>query len=322
MDDIYTLPKNKRRAEAVRRFKLITGENVFERLLDYLELSQEEFTNEYGDKLVEAPHYEVHEIDVPTNVKNVEIQPKEGVIGTGTVTITAINSGFEAKKGKIHLIKELENANRYDESIINNYKFKFRVYIDRNADNNWDDAEKFDRELSPKKIKNDNEFIWEWESDVINWKENKNLPLIVRKGSGIRGSELVHITGRRIIITDNSFSQWVYSNVLDGIVYSLDDIDKMLKNDEIPMCFARKKEDANKIKFKKVLGNYSVNKRGWKLCHIDSVGLNSKAPIQKIDINELEKHFIKLGNPQNMFLLPLEIGSLGEIQEFIEEQKD
>lgn len=55
MDDIYTLPKNKRRAEAVRRFKLITGENVFERLLDYLELSQEEFTNEYGDKLVANP---------------------------------------------------------------------------------------------------------------------------------------------------------------------------------------------------------------------------------------------------------------------------
>ena len=161
-----------------------------------------------------------------------------------------------------------------------------------------------------------------WEQLIIDWKENKKLPLIVRKGSGIRGSELVHITGRRIIITDNSFSQWVYSNVLDGIVYSLDDIDKMLKNDEIPMCFARKKEDANKIKFKKVLGNYSVNKRGWKLCHIDSVGLNSKAPIQKIDINELEKHFIKLGNPKNMFLLPLEIGSLGEIQEFIEEQKD
>lgn len=56
MSGIYDLPTDKRRIEAVRRFKIITGENIFERLLDYLELSYEEFINEYGDKLASNPN--------------------------------------------------------------------------------------------------------------------------------------------------------------------------------------------------------------------------------------------------------------------------
>ena len=108
---------------------------------------------------------------------------------------------------------------------------------------------------------------------------------------------------------------------MDNKTYSLDEIKTMLFKDEIPMCFAIKKEDVNKVKYRKTLGQYSVNRRGWKLCHIDGVGLNSKMKIAEIEIAELENHFIKLANPKNMFLLPLEIGSLGEIQEFINEQK-
>lgn len=161
----------------------------------------------------------------------------------------------------------------------------------------------------------------QWEKLIYEWENDKNLPLVVRKGSGIRGSEIVHNTGRKIIITDNSFSQWIYSNVLDEITYSLNDIKNMLQNDEIPMSFAIKKEERSKVKYKKTLGKYSINDRGWKLCHIEYVGLKTKTPISSININELENHFIKLANPKNMFILPLEIGNLGEIQEFIDEQK-
>ena len=167
----------------------------------------------------------------------------------------------------------------------------------------------------------DEEIKSKWEKLILEWKENKNLPLVVRKQSGVRGSEIQHLTGRKIIITDNSFSQWIYCNILDKNYFTITEIQKMLENDEIPMCFAVKKEDVNKVKYKKTLGKYSVNNRGWKLCHIDGVGLNSKIDISKIEIIELEEHFIKLANPKNMFLLPLEIGALGEIQEFIDEQK-
>lgn len=57
MDDIYNLPENERRVEAVRRFRIITGESIFNNLLGYLELCDEEFTNEYGDKLAANPNY-------------------------------------------------------------------------------------------------------------------------------------------------------------------------------------------------------------------------------------------------------------------------
>ena len=40
-----------------------------------------------------------------------------------------------------------------------------------------------------------------------------------------------------------------------------------------------------------------------------------------MEIEIIEEHFMKLANPRNMFLVPLEIGGLGEIQEFINEQK-
>ena len=43
--------------------------------------------------------------------------------------------------------------------------------------------------------------------------------------------------------------------------------------------------------------------------------------MDEMKIEVIEEHFMKLANPRNMFLVPLEIGGLGEIQEFIDEQR-
>lgn len=160
-----------------------------------------------------------------------------------------------------------------------------------------------------------------WERLIDDWINDETLPIIIRKQTSIRGSETTHDSGRKIVTTDNSFSQWIYCNVLNGNTYSIEEIKDLLKKDNIPMSFAIKASEKEKIKYKKTLGNYSINKRGWKLCHIDPVGLKTKQSLEKIDIQDLENHFKKLANPRNMFLLPLQIGSLGEIQEFIDEQK-
>lgn len=61
--------------------------------------------------------------------------------------------------------------------------------------------------------------------------------------------------------------------------------------------------------------------QGWKLCHIEPIGFNSSKSINEIDIHSIEEHFRKYANPYNMFVLPKEIGDLGEIQVFIDEQK-
>lgn len=59
----------------------------------------------------------------------------------------------------------------------------------------------------------------------------------------------------------------------------------------------------------------------WKLCHIESIGLNTNTPIIDLDIEVIKEHFRKYVNPKNMFVLPKEIGDLGEIEAFIEQQK-
>lgn len=51
------------------------------------------------------------------------------------------------------------------------------------------------------------------------------------------------------------------------------------------------------------------------------MGFNSSKSINEIDIHSIEEHFRKYANPYNMFVLPKEIGDLGEIQVFIDEQR-
>lgn len=82
--------------------------------------------------------------------------------------------------------------------------------------------------------------------------------------------------------------------------------------------FIRTKQLEENAKYKKHLGSIL---EGWKLCHIDSVGFNTNKKINELDINDIKEHFKKFMDPNNMFLLPKEIGDLGEIKEFIEEQK-
>lgn len=160
-----------------------------------------------------------------------------------------------------------------------------------------------------------------WEKVIIKWRNDDSLPLVIRKSGGLRGSEITHRTGRKIIISDNSFPQWVYFHVLQEKVFSIHEIEEKLFQDEIPFCFAVSFLDKAKLKYRFTLGKYSLNKKGWKLCHIVPVGLGNNKNIADQDISILKEKFFALSNPKNMFLIPKEIGGLGEIREFMEQQK-
>ena len=54
-----------------------------------------------------------------------------------------------------------------------------------------------------------------WKTLISEWAEDESMPLIIRKGSS-RGQEFTHPSGRKVIISDNTFALWVYRNVLDG----------------------------------------------------------------------------------------------------------
>lgn len=89
-------------------------------------------------------------------------------------------------------------------------------------------------------------------------------------------------------------------------------------DDTIPVSFAHNAKEKEQRKYHCTLGKYSVNKAGWKLCHIKPVGLNSRTPLNNVGISELQRAFIDLLNPTNYFLLPIQWGGLGEAQEFID----
>lgn len=158
-----------------------------------------------------------------------------------------------------------------------------------------------------------------WNTLIDEWVKDKSVPLIVRKNTEMRGRSFIHPTGREIIISDNTFAIWAFSRVLENKVFTVAQIKDMLERNEIPMVYMQTKYIKENAKYSKPLGVNAIN--GWKLCHIEPVGFNSHKSIEDLDIHAIERHFRKYANPNNMFVLPKEIGGLGEIKEFIEEQK-
>ena len=158
-----------------------------------------------------------------------------------------------------------------------------------------------------------------WNETIDNWIRDCSMPLIVRKETKKKGQSIIHPCGREIIISDNSFAIWVFGRVMKNETFSISQLKEMLYKNEIPMVMMQTKDIKEKGKYTKPLEGYSLS--GWKVCHIEPVGFNTNKPIEELNISQIENHFRKYANPNNMFLLPKELGPLGEIQLFIDEQK-
>lgn len=155
-------------------------------------------------------------------------------------------------------------------------------------------------------------------NDLVNaWIEDEELPLLIRKGSAVRGSEIVHVSGRRIVPCDNSPAQWAFSVALSGEVPSVQDIRRLFASDKIPVAFAHKSNEKPLRRYHCTLGPFTVNKKGWKLCHINSVGLKSSQHLAEVRLEVLKEKFLRLVAPENHFILPLAWGSLGELDSFV-----
>ena len=165
----------------------------------------------------------------------------------------------------------------------------------------------------------DVEVLDKWNNLIEEWITDKDMPLIIRKETNKRGQSFVHPCGREIIVSDNTVAIWVYNNVLKGTVFTISKIKELLSQNELPMVFMATKEIKANAKYSKPLGSYALS--NWKLCHIKPVGFNTNVSIENLEISDIEDHFRKYVNPNNMFVLPKEIGYLGEIDVFIEEQK-
>ena len=172
---------------------------------------------------------------------------------------------------------------------------------------------------SPHNPSIDSDVLKKWGNLINEWIDDETMPLIIRKETSKRGQAFNHPCGREIIVSDNTVAIWVFSNVLNGKVFTLSDIKELLQNNELPMVFMATNEIKAKAKYTKPLGSYALS--NWKLCHIQPVGFNTNTSIEDLEISDIEDHFRKYVNPNNMFVLPKEIGYLGEIGVFIQEQK-
>jgi hypothetical protein len=129
----------------------------------------------------------------------------------------------------------------------------------------------------------------------------------------------MHKLGRELIISDNSPAQWAFSQAYTGKMPDLSEIRQMLANDVIPFSYVTKAAEKTQMKYRCTLaGCDNVNKSGWKLCHIEAVGLSTRVPPADVPLEKLLEHFRMLMSPSNHFLVPLRWAGLGEVPEFIQ----
>ncbi len=171
---------------------------------------------------------------------------------------------------------------------------------------------------SPNNPQIDIKVLKNWDNLIEEWIADKDMPLIIRKETSKRGQSFTHPCGREIIVSDNTVAIWVYSNVLKRTVFTLPQIKELLRQNKLPMVFMATKEIKVNAKYTKPLCSNPL--ANWKLCHIQRVGFNTYKSIENLEITDIEDHFRKYVNPNNMFVLPKEIGYLGEIDVFINEQ--
>jgi hypothetical protein len=161
-----------------------------------------------------------------------------------------------------------------------------------------------------------------WNTLIATWIEDDSLPLFIRKGSLRRGQNYEHSTGRFLIPVDNSPAQWAFSLALLGENPTIQDIRSKLANDQIPIAMILKTEEKKFAHLKCTLTSpANLNSKGWKLGHIEGVGLSDRTPITEQPIENLKQHFVKLMSPSNMFLMPLELAGLAEIPMVVEEMR-
>ena len=216
-----------------------------------------------------APSYHIDENTLGVDLKSVDIQPsKEGIFPDykdgdeiPTIKITARNNGYDTKEGKIHIIKTLDNykeiyTDEQIKEIKENLKFKFNIYIDRNADNNWEDAEKTEIEISARGEVD--KLVWEWEMETpVTWKENEPTPKYrVEEINLPEGMEMA--SAEDATITDETVS----GRTIEGTLKEINGID--IFANELSIHNKSNKEFTGTLKIKKNITDDSLKNTEFK----------------------------------------------------------
>ncbi len=157
-----------------------------------------------------------------------------------------------------------------------------------------------------------------WDRLIAKWIAAKDLPLFVRYTRAQRGCPLAHQSGRSLVPCDNSAAHWAYALALRGVCPTLAEIKRMVSDDRIPVAMTLKRTERERAKHTCTKQPTNLNKLGWKVCHVDPVGLGYNGAIENMSVETVNGHFVKYVSPRNMFLVPIAWSGIGEMPEMIE----
>jgi hypothetical protein len=156
----------------------------------------------------------------------------------------------------------------------------------------------------------------EYEQLIQEWLEDSSIPLLIRKYRGNRGHELIHQSGRPLVPVDNAPANWLFSSALQARPIALSDIVPYLESGDLPVGMVVEKKGAKYTgSQRKVMDPPNLNTEGWKVCHIQSLGLG-RGDITQMDIGHLKEHMRLFLSIKNMFLIPKQFGGLAECKSF------
>lgn len=160
-----------------------------------------------------------------------------------------------------------------------------------------------------------------WDELIHEWSIDASVPLLIRKREkGIaRGELMVHESGRELIWTDNSPASWSFMLAFAQVTPSLQDIEDRLDRNEIPVAMVIDREMIARSRYKcSRVKAANPNIYRWKVCHRRPVVLGGRGSVKQRPLKLLQEHFKRFLSPSNMFLVPLELGGLGELPHFIQ----
>ena len=181
---------------------------------------------------------------------------------------------------------------------------------------------------SPERPRVDSNVLVYWEALVNNLAENSQMPLLVRKGGRdvknnvvSRGRLYMHsLSGRPLVHVDNSPANWCLSAAFQGESPTVDQIISGLEIGSFPIAMMLKADERQSATYRGTLKTKmnppNLNTTGWKVCHIESIGLKDKKPATELPLELLKAHMKLLLNPRNMFVVPKDLG-LGENPDYI-----
>jgi hypothetical protein len=174
----------------------------------------------------------------------------------------------------------------------------------------------FDDPIRPRVLET---VLGQWTALLREWYSAEDLPLLVRKARDNRGHALRHRQAGRILIpTDNSPAHWSLALALSGECPTLDEVRAMFEADRIPVAMVIRASEKFGAKYRCTRQSTpGPNQMGWKVAHIDDVGLGYTDVVTAVPISELQKHFFRFLSPSNMFLVPKAYAGIAETPDFV-----